>query len=154
MRDADIQAHNDLSSMLVMRPQERGKPRRCNLLLSQHSMQAQIVDLELKGNTPVIPKVFVAVDCGKSRSCQDYGRRRDCERARKCLFRRYDIPRCIPPTNNFDSYSWIPQQQGSKNIEIHFVENGEDPTGLGEPLFPPGFAAVANALYKATGKRV
>jgi isoquinoline 1-oxidoreductase beta subunit len=47
----------------------------------------------------------------------------------------------------------IRQQESPKNIDIHFVENDEDPTGLGEPLFPPVFAAVANALYKATGER-
>ncbi len=38
-------------------------------------------------------------------------------------------------------------------MEVHFVKNQIDPTGLGEPLFPPVFAAVANALYKAKGKR-
>jgi isoquinoline 1-oxidoreductase beta subunit len=34
------------------------------------------------------------------------------------------------------------------------VKNEINPTGMGEPPFPPVFAAVANALYKATGKRV
>jgi isoquinoline 1-oxidoreductase beta subunit len=38
-------------------------------------------------------------------------------------------------------------------MEVHFVKNEIDPTGLGEPPFPPAFAAVANALYKATKKR-
>jgi isoquinoline 1-oxidoreductase beta subunit len=33
------------------------------------------------------------------------------------------------------------------------VKNEIDPTGLGEPPFPPIFGAVANALYKSTGKR-
>jgi CO/xanthine dehydrogenase Mo-binding subunit len=39
------------------------------------------------------------------------------------------------------------------NMEVHFVENGLAPTGLGEPPYPPVFGALANALYKATGKR-
>jgi isoquinoline 1-oxidoreductase beta subunit len=32
------------------------------------------------------------------------------------------------------------------------VQNGIDPTGLGEPGFLPVFGALANALYNATGK--
>ena len=47
----------------------------------------------------------------------------------------------------------IRMSEAPKEIDIHFVENNIDPTGLGEPTFPPVFAAVANALYKATKKR-
>ena len=43
--------------------------------------------------------------------------------------------------------------EAPKKIDVHFVKNSIDPTGLGEPPFPPVFAAVANALYKVTGKR-
>jgi isoquinoline 1-oxidoreductase subunit beta len=44
-------------------------------------------------------------------------------------------------------------KKATKAIEVHFVRDEHDPSGLGEPLFPPIFAAVANALYRATGKR-
>ena len=44
-------------------------------------------------------------------------------------------------------------KEAPKKIDVNFVKNDIDPTGLGEPPFPPVFAAVANALYKATGKR-
>lgn len=40
-----------------------------------------------------------------------------------------------------------------KEIETYFVDNGIDPTGLGEPSLPPVVGALANAMYKATGRR-
>lgn len=39
-------------------------------------------------------------------------------------------------------------------VDVHFIESNIDPTGLGEPTLPPVGAAVANAIYKATGKRL
>jgi isoquinoline 1-oxidoreductase beta subunit len=47
----------------------------------------------------------------------------------------------------------IRQKETPKKIQVDFVKNNFDPTGLGEPLFPPIFAALANSLYKLTGER-
>jgi len=44
--------------------------------------------------------------------------------------------------------------EAPKEIKVHFVENKIDPTGLGEPEFPPIFPALANAMYKAIGRRL
>jgi CO/xanthine dehydrogenase Mo-binding subunit len=59
----------------------------------------------------------------------------------------------VPQKNNFNTYRMIRHSEAPKSIEVHFVKNDKNPTGLGEPLFPPIFAALANALYKARGKR-
>jgi isoquinoline 1-oxidoreductase beta subunit len=58
-----------------------------------------------------------------------------------------------PEQSNFDKYRMIRHNEAPKAIEVHFVKNEIDPTGLGEPPFPPVMGALANALYKATGKR-
>jgi CO/xanthine dehydrogenase Mo-binding subunit len=47
----------------------------------------------------------------------------------------------------------IRHKEAPKKIEVSFVKSEVDPTGLGEPPFPPVFGAVANALYKNMGKR-
>ena len=59
----------------------------------------------------------------------------------------------VAEQNNFHNYRMIRHNEAPKKIDVHFVENVIDPTGLGEPPFPPVFGAVANALFKTTGKR-
>jgi isoquinoline 1-oxidoreductase beta subunit len=39
-------------------------------------------------------------------------------------------------------------------VEVHVVPSSEAPTGVGEPGVPPIGPAVANAVYKATGRRI
>ena len=59
-----------------------------------------------------------------------------------------------PEQENFNKYRLIRNSEAPLEIETFFVENGIDPTGLGEPTLPPIAAALANAIYSATGKRV
>jgi isoquinoline 1-oxidoreductase beta subunit len=56
---------------------------------------------------------------------------------------------------NFDSYKLMRMPQVPQEFEVHFAlsENGWW-GGMGEPGGPPSAAAVANAIYFATGKRI
>ncbi|TAH15578.1 MAG: xanthine dehydrogenase family protein molybdopterin-binding subunit, partial [Runella slithyformis] len=59
----------------------------------------------------------------------------------------------VPQQNNYDKYRLIRYNEVPE-IEVYFVNNGIDPTGLGEPALPPTGGAIANAIYKTTGKRL
>jgi len=39
-------------------------------------------------------------------------------------------------------------------IEIHIVDSGSTPGGVGEPGLPPIAPALGNAIFAATGKRM
>jgi isoquinoline 1-oxidoreductase beta subunit len=55
--------------------------------------------------------------------------------------------------NNFDSYQVLRIAEMPK-VEVHIVQSGEAPTGVGEPGVAPVGPAVANAIFAATGKRL
>ncbi|WP_336518252.1 xanthine dehydrogenase family protein molybdopterin-binding subunit [Pollutibacter soli] len=117
---------------------------------------AQVLDMKMKDGTPVVEKVTAAVDCGivvNPDSAANMGEGGIVDGIGNALFGEMTFDNGIPAKNNFHQYRMIRQKEAPKAIEVHFVPNDEDPTGLGEPLFPPTFAAVANALYRATGKR-
>jgi isoquinoline 1-oxidoreductase subunit beta len=117
---------------------------------------AEVLDLQMNGNTPVIEKVYAAVDCGivvNPDAAKNMGEGGIVDGIGNALFGEMTFKDGVPEKNNFHQYRMIRQQDAPKAIEVHFVKNEEEPTGLGEPLFPPIFASVANALYKATGRR-
>jgi isoquinoline 1-oxidoreductase beta subunit len=53
---------------------------------------------------------------------------------------------------NFDSYRVLRIGEAPR-IEVHFTPGGTKPGGLGEPALPPVSAAVANAIFAASGDR-
>lgn len=121
-----------------------------------NSYVAEVLDLTIEDNLPLIHKVTAAVDCGiviNPDAARNMGEGGIVDGIGNALFGELTFVDGIPQKKNFDTYRMIRQKEAPKAIDVHFVENEHDPTGLGEPLFPPVFAALANALYKATGKR-
>ena len=59
----------------------------------------------------------------------------------------------VPSASNFHQYRLIRMGE-QPDIEVHFVPSKEDPTGLGEPSLPPAGGAIANAIFKASGRRL
>jgi len=121
-----------------------------------NSYVAEVVDTVIKDNQPMVESVYAAVDCGivvNPDSAANMGEGAIIDGIGNAFFGELTFENGIPTKTNFDKYRMIRHKEAPKKIEVHFVESKEDPTGLGEPLFPPVFAALANSLYKATGKR-
>ena len=56
--------------------------------------------------------------------------------------------------SNFHNYRMCRMNQAPAEINIHLVETGAPPAGVGEPGVPPFAPALCNAIFAATGKRV
>ena len=54
----------------------------------------------------------------------------------------------------YGPYKMMALRECPENIEIHLMDSDRAPQGLGEPPMGPIGAAIANALYKLTGKRI
>jgi isoquinoline 1-oxidoreductase beta subunit len=114
------------------------------------------LDLEIQNGNPVVKKVFCAIDCGivvNPDAATNLAEGGVVDGIGHAMYSAITFKDGVPEQNNFDKYRLIRHSEAPKEIEVHFVDNKIDPTGLGEPPFPPIMGAMANALYKATGVR-
>ncbi|MBI3718462.1 MAG: xanthine dehydrogenase family protein molybdopterin-binding subunit [Sphingobacteriales bacterium] len=120
------------------------------------SYVAHVFDISIKNNKPVIEKVTTAVDCGivvNPDAATNLSEGAVTDAVGHAMFSGMTFTNGVPDQSNFDKYRMIRNSEAPKKIETHFVKNEIDPTGMGEPSGPPAIGALANALYKATGKR-
>ncbi|MDB5276314.1 MAG: isoquinoline 1-oxidoreductase [Ferruginibacter sp.] len=137
-------------------PENKKYSRGVAAYFCHNSYAAHVVDMVKKDGQPYVERVFSALDCGvviNPDAAINMVQGAVVDGIGNALYGGLTHKDGAAEQNNFNRYRMIRMKEAPKTIEVHFVENNIDPTGLGEPPFPPVFGAVANALHKNMGKR-
>jgi isoquinoline 1-oxidoreductase subunit beta len=137
-------------------PENKKYSRGVAAYFCHNSYAAHVVDVVKKEGQPYVERVFSAVDCGvviNPDAAINMVQGAVVDGIGNAFYGGLTHKEGAPEQNNFNRYRMIRLREAPKKIDVSFVKNDVDPTGLGEPPFPPVFGAVANALYKNTGKR-
>ena len=127
-----------------------------SVYFSHASYVAQVCEVVMKAGKPVVQKIYAVSDCGQVINIS--GARQQVmggivDGLGHAMYSKLTFKNGAAEQINFTNYRLIRMKE-IPEIETFFVENGIDPTGLGEPALPPTGGAVANAIFKATGKRL
>ncbi len=110
----------------------------------------------MKNGQTFLKKIYAAVDCGVVVNLSGANQQVKggiVDGIGNALFGEITIKDGAAEQRNFNAYRLIRTKE-VPDVEVHFVDSSIDPTGLGEPALPHAAAAVANAFFKATGKRL
>jgi isoquinoline 1-oxidoreductase beta subunit len=123
---------------------------------SHNTYVAQVAQVKVVDNVPKVEKVVCVVDCGiviNPLAATNLIQGGVIDGIGHSMFGDFTFENGQPAMNNFNNYRLIRMNEAPQ-IEVHYVDNGKSPTGLGEPTLPPAGAAIANAFHSATGVRM
>lgn len=138
------------------KPENSGKKRGVAAYFCHNSYAGHVVDLVMKDGQPYVEHVTSVIDCGvviNPDAAINMVQGAVVDGIGNAFYGALTHKEGATEQSNFHNYRMIRHNEAPKKIEVHFIQNDIDPSGLGEPPFPPVFGAVANALYKSTGKR-
>ncbi|RYC23912.1 xanthine dehydrogenase family protein molybdopterin-binding subunit [Ciceribacter ferrooxidans] len=139
------------------KPLAEGRFRGVAVAESFGSVVAQIAEVSTDGNGSIkVERVVAAVDCGLAVNP-------DQVRAQveggigfglgAILGEEITLTSGKVDQGNFDMYTPL-RIDAMPVVEVHILASANPPSGIGEPGVPPIGPAVANAVYKALGKRI
>ena len=136
-------------------PQE-GIHRGVSAYFCHNSYVANVLDVKIQNGSPIVDKIYCTVDCGiviNPDAAKNLSEGGLIDGIGHALYSSMSFKDGRPEQQNFDSYRLIRHSEAPNKIQVDFVKNDIAPTGLGEPTFPPVIGALANALYRASGRR-
>ena len=123
---------------------------------SYGSVVAEVAEVSVAEGQIKVHKVYCAAECGFAvnpdivkanvESAVIYG-------LSAALYGEISLKDGAVQQSNFHDYPVVRMAE-SPEIEVHIVPGDGKPTGIGEPGLPPLAAAVANAVFAATGERL
>jgi isoquinoline 1-oxidoreductase beta subunit len=127
-----------------------------SVYFSHRSYVAQVAEAKIVDGKAVLDKMYAVTDCGivvNPTGADQQVKGGMIDGMGHAMFTNMTFTDGIADQKNFDTYRLIKMSE-IPEIETHFIDNGIDPTGLGEPALPPTGGAIANAIYKASGQRL
>ena len=123
---------------------------------SFYSYVATVVEVSVKSEKVKVENIYSVLDCGmyvnrdavinQMEGAAIFG-------MSLTMFGKISTKNGAVEQSNFHDYQ-MTRMIDAPNIYVHLVDNDEDPTGVGEPGVPPVSAAITNAIFNASGKRV
>jgi isoquinoline 1-oxidoreductase beta subunit len=138
------------------KPLPGGRARGIAGHFSFQSYAAHVVEVSIEKGAPRVHRVVSAVDCG--RVINPDGVAAQVEGSivyglSAALKGSITIANGSAQQSNFDSFEVLRIDE-MPTVEVHMVPSEAEPSGMGEPALPPVAAAVGNALFTLTGKRL
>jgi isoquinoline 1-oxidoreductase beta subunit len=139
-------------------PLPRGRGRGIAVHRSFLSYVAMVVEVEVSADGTVrVPRATVAVDAG-------FVANPDRAKAQmegalimamsNTLYSEITFAEGTVQQSNYNDYRVARMRASPHLVDVHVIESEGLPGGIGEPGVPPAGAAIANAIFAATGVRV
>jgi isoquinoline 1-oxidoreductase beta subunit len=138
------------------KPAPAGRFRGIALMEGYDTYIAEVAEISMKGLVPVVHRVTVAVDAGRIVNPNIANQQMESGvifGLTAALYSEINVDKGRVVQNNFGQYKMV-RMDTSPVVDAIFVDSTEKPGGLGEPSTSLIAAAVANAIFAATGKRV
>ena len=135
----------------------RGLGRGIAVAFSYGSYAAHVAEVSVDaGGKVTVHRIVAAIDCGiavnpdQVRAQMEGGAT---YALTAVLYGQITVDRGRVQQSNFHDYPLLRISEAPP-VEVHILDSGEAPGGLGEPGVPTVAPAVANAIFAVTGKRV
>ncbi|WP_375770610.1 molybdopterin-dependent oxidoreductase [Archangium gephyra] len=137
-------------------PTPEGRARGIACSVDAHTVVAQVAEVSVESGRPRVHRITCAVDCGLV--INPDGATAQVEGGimmalSSTLSERITLKDGQVEEENFHAYPLLTMREAPE-IDTLLMGEGDKPLGMGEPPLGPVAAAVANALFTLTGKRL